>query len=114
MSEPTVFHKILSEEIPSERVYEDEQCIVIKDINPVAPVHLLCIPKEFVRDFSTLTEAHQSLLGHLCLTVSRVAAEQGLAESGYRVVINCGEDGGMEVPYLHVHLIGGKKLSSLQ
>ncbi len=109
----TVFHKILNNEIPSERVFEDDSCIVIKDINPIAPVHLLCIPKEFIKDISTVSPDNQSLLGHLMLTCSTVAESQGLSPSGYRLVINCGNDAGMEVPYLHIHIIGGKQLSGL-
>lgn len=113
MSEETVFHKIVTGDIPSDKVYEDEKCLVIKDINPSAPVHLLCIPKEYIRDFSTLTSDHEQLLGHLFLVASKVSAEMGIAQSGYRIVVNCGEDGGMEIPYLHIHILGGKKLPAL-
>ncbi|MCB0328159.1 MAG: histidine triad nucleotide-binding protein [Bdellovibrionales bacterium] len=113
MTESTVFHKILAGEIPSERVHEDSRCIVIRDINPQAPVHLLCIPKEYIRDISVVTESQESILGHLLLVASSVAANEGLVAGGFRVVVNCGEDGGMEVPYLHLHILGGKKLPSL-
>lgn len=109
----TVFSKIIAGEIPSERVYEDDQCIVIRDIHPQSPVHLLCIPKEELRDLSVVGEGDKPLLGHMLLVVSLVAKEQGLNESGYRVVINYGRDGGMEVPHLHLHLLGGKKLPPL-
>ncbi|NBW41842.1 histidine triad nucleotide-binding protein [bacterium] len=114
MSEITVFHKILAGEIPADKVYEDERCIVIRDIQPQAPVHLLCIPKEFIRDVSSISqETDPALLGHLLFVASQVARNEGIESSGYRLIFNCGEDSGQEVPYLHLHIIGGKKLPSL-
>ncbi|MCB0319424.1 MAG: histidine triad nucleotide-binding protein [Bdellovibrionales bacterium] len=109
----TVFHKIVRREIPAEIVFEDEQCVVIRDIHPVARIHLLCIPKEYIADLSAVNATHEGVLGHLLLVASQVAHREGIAESGFRVVVNCGKDGGMEVPYLHVHLLGGEQLAPL-
>lgn len=114
MSEITVFHKIIAGDLPAERVYEDDQCVVIRDIQPQAPVHLLCIPKEFIRDIGATDESTDpTLLGHLLLVAAKVARTEGIESTGYRLILNCGEDSGLEVPYLHLHIIGGKKLPSL-
>jgi len=102
----TVFAKIIAGEIPSNKLYEDEHCIVIPDINPVAAVHVLVIPKKPIKMLSEAGAEDQALLGHLMLTVGKVAEQLGVSE-GYRVIINNGADGGQTVFHLHLHIIAG-------
>jgi len=104
----TIFHKIIKREIPAEILYEDDECIAIKDIVGVAPVHFLVIPKESIDMLSKAEKKQQMLLGHLLLVANKVAKEQEL--NGYRVVINSGSEGGQTVFQLHIHVIGGRKL----
>lgn len=106
----TLFEKIIAREIPAEILHEDDQCIAIVDINPQAPVHFLVIPKKPVERLGKAGNGDTGLLGHLLLTAARLAAGSGIAESGYRVVINNGRDGGESVPHLHVHVLGGRPL----
>lgn len=110
MSE-TVFTKIIRKEIPAKIVYEDELCLAFHDIHPRAPVHVLVIPKKPIANLEDLKPEDQALVGHLFLSLQRVARELGVAENGYRVVINCREHGGQEVAHLHLHLLGGRPLS---
>jgi len=107
----TLFQKIIDREIPANIAHEDEFCIAIHDINPQAPVHLLVIPKKFIPRIAEATEADKALLGHLLLSAAAIAKKLGIAESGYRVVINNGSDGGESVPHLHVHLLGRRPLA---
>lgn len=102
----TVFAKIIAGEIPSNKLYEDEHCIVIPDINPVAAVHVLVIPRKPIKMLSEASAEDQALLGHLMLTVGKVAEQLGVSE-GYRVIINNGVDGGQTVFHLHLHIIAG-------
>ena len=102
----TVFGKIIAGEIPSNKLYEDELCIVIPDINPVAPVHVLVIPKKPIEKLSDASAEDQALLGHLMLTVGKVAEQLGVSD-GYRVVVNNGANGGQTVFHLHLHIIAG-------
>jgi histidine triad (HIT) family protein len=106
----TLFEKIIAREIPATIVSEDERCVVLQDINPQAPVHLLVIPKKPLPRMAEATAEDEALLGHLLLVAGRMAEESGLGKSGYRVVINNGRDGGESVPHLHVHLLGGRPL----
>lgn len=108
--EDCIFCKILSKEIPSQIVFEDEEIFAFKDINPVAPVHILVIPKEHIKSVNELEEKHESLIGKIFLLIKKLASEYEVAQSGYRVVTNVGSDGGQEVGHLHFHLIGGKEL----
>lgn len=107
----SIFTKIINREIPAEIVFENERVIVIKDIKPQAPVHLLVIPKNEINGISTAENEDKEVLGELLLAAKEVAAKSGVAESGYRLVINDGSDGGQEVPHLHIHVLGGKKLA---
>ena len=107
----TLFEKIIARQLPAGIVHEDDLCIAIRDIAPAAPVHILVIPKKPVERVGMATEADRGLLGHLLLTAARIAWEEGLGESGYRLVINNGRDGGEAVPHLHVHLLGGRPLA---
>ncbi|GIX07726.1 MAG: histidine triad nucleotide-binding protein [Candidatus Poribacteria bacterium] len=104
----TVFSKIIRKEIPAEIVYEDEEVIAFKDIRPQAPVHVLVVPKEPIETIADATEAQAELLGKLLVRTAEVARQLGIAESGYRLVINHGRDAGQEVLHLHIHLLGGR------
>jgi len=106
----TLFQKIIDREIPAKLAYEDDLCIAIHDINPQAPVHLLVIPKKLIARVGEATSADQATLGHLLLTAASLARKLGLADTGYRLVINNGRDGGESVPHLHIHLLGQRPL----
>jgi histidine triad (HIT) family protein len=106
---PTIFKRIIDREIPADIVYEDDRCLAFRDINPQAPVHLLIIPKEEIPSLADADEEDTVLLGHL-LSTARMLAEQMRLANGYRVVINCGPDGGQSVDHLHLHLLGGRNL----
>ena len=106
----TLFSKIIRREIPADIVYEDDLAIAFRDIQPQAPVHILVIPKKPIVKLADADPEDQALLGHLLLTVQRVAAQEGLT-NGYRTVINTGEDGGQTVYHLHIHLLGGRALT---
>ncbi len=111
MTDPCIFCRIAGKQLPSPLLHEDEQCVVFRDINPQAPTHLLAVPKRHIAQLNDLTAADAALLGHLVITVTALARRAGLAGSGYRVVINCGPDGGQTVPHLHAHLLGGRPMS---
>jgi histidine triad (HIT) family protein len=102
----TIFGKIARGEIPAEKLYEDEHCIVINDINPQAPVHVLVIPKNPIEKLSDVQPEHQELLGHLMLVVAKMVDQLGVAD-GFRVIINNGADGGQTVFHLHIHIVAG-------
>ena len=106
----TVFQKIIDREIPADIVYEDDVCVAFRDIDPQAPVHCLSVPKKVVPRLSEAKSDDDDLLGHLLLTVAKVAKITGVSETGFRTVINCGTDGGETVPHLHIHLLGGRLL----
>lgn len=105
-----IFCKIANKEIPSNIVFEDDDVIAFNDLNPEAPVHVLVIPKKHIASLSDAKPEDQQLLGKLMLTIQKIAAEQGIAENGYRVVTNCGEQGGQTVMHLHFHLLGGREM----
>jgi len=105
-----VFCKIVKKEIPTEIVYEDEKIIAFKDIKPVAPIHILIIPKKHIPTIDHLEKKDRELIGELFLVAQKIAREQGVSESGYRLIANVGEDAGQTVDHLHLHLIGGEKL----
>lgn len=110
MNEKTLFEKICDKEIPAQIVHEDPRCIAFRDISPQAPVHILIIPRQPIPRIGLAAEEDQSLLGHLLLTAANIARSEGVADSGYRLVINNGADGGEAVPHLHIHLLAGRKL----
>jgi len=105
-----LFCKIINREIPSEIVYEDEKFFVFKDINPIAPVHILIIPKKHIHSINHLEVEDKELIGELFLTAKKIAKDLKIIESGYRLVFNVGKEAGQTVDHLHLHLIGGKKL----
>jgi histidine triad (HIT) family protein len=110
MPEKTIFGKIIDREIPADIVFEDEQCLAFRDINPQAPEHVLLIPKKAIPRLDDLNEDDRPLAGHLLALVPRLAKQLGL-ENGYRVVVNCGPEGGQEVEHLHLHLLGGRQMN---
>ncbi|MFT7414063.1 MAG: histidine triad (HIT) family protein [Methylophagaceae bacterium] len=105
-----IFCKIIAGDIPSAKVYEDDQIFVFKDINPKAAVHLLVIPKIHLDSLDSLAVEHQALIGHMMLKLPELAQAQGL-NNGFRTIINTGPDGGQEVDHLHMHILGGKDLA---
>ena len=107
----TIFQKIIDREIPAKLAHEDDHCIAIHDINPQAPVHVLVIPKKLIPRVAEAKADDQAVLGHLLLSAAAVAKKLGLEQSGFRVVINNGRDGGETVPHLHVHVLGGRPLA---
>ena len=110
MSERTLFEKIIDREIPANIAYEDSDCIVIHDIDPQAPVHMLVIPKKRIARVAEMEESDQSLIGRLVWVAQWQAREQGLDE-GFRIVINNGPQGGESVPHLHMHVLGKRQLA---
>ncbi len=108
---PCIFCKIAAGEIASRQVYRDDAIVAFHDVNPQAPVHILVIPHKHVASLADLTEADTELAGRLQLVATQVAAEAGLAGSGYRVVVNCGADACQSVPHLHLHVMGGRQFS---
>ena len=106
----TLFKKIIDKEIPAQIVYEDEFCLAFKDLHPQAPTHVLLIPKEEISALSQASEKDAPLLGHLMLKAREIASKLGLAEKGYRLVINNGEEGGQTVFHLHIHILGGRPM----
>ncbi len=106
-----LFCKIVAGGIPAAKIFEDERAVVFRDINPQAPTHALVIPRAHVASLAEAGEGDESLLGHLLLVAARVARDEGLAESGYRTVINTGAGAGQTVFHIHVHLLGGRRLT---
>lgn len=106
----TIFKKIIDRELPAEIVYEDDRCLAFKDINPAAPTHVLVIPKREIPSLAAVVDSDEALVGHLVLVCTKLAVELGL-DNGYRVVCNCGSDGGQTVDHLHFHLLGGRAMS---
>ena len=106
-----VFCQIVAGKLPSEILYQDEEIIAFRDISPMAPVHLLVVPRRHVTYLSELSEADSPLMGHMIVIANRLAKKEGIAESGYRLVINSGKEGGQIVLHLHLHVLGGRQLS---
>jgi len=109
--EDCIFCKIIAKEIPSQVVYEDDDILAFRDINPMAPVHVLIVPKPHISSLQELNAGHAGLMSHMVLASGEIAKSEGVAEKGYRLAVNCGPDGGQLVPHLHMHLLGGHKLS---
>jgi len=110
MKTDCIFCKIIAGEIPSDIVYQDEEVVAFRDINPLAPTHLLIIPKKHIPSLASISETESPLIGHMVNVANQLARKEGIAKKGYRLVINCGEQGGQLVPHLHMHLLGGRKL----
>jgi len=105
-----IFCKIVNNEISSDTVYQDGKIMAFRDINPIAPVHILLVPCEHIAKVSDLDETDASIVAHMVNVANQLAKQEGVAESGYRLVINCGKQGGQLVPHLHMHLLGGRQL----
>lgn len=106
----TIFTKIINREIPADIVYEDEQILAFKDIHPLAPVHVLIIPKKEIPSMNDLEDADQALMGKMLMVARNIAKDLNISEKGYKLLFRVGEHGGQEVKHIHLHLIGGARL----
>lgn len=106
----TIFAKVIRGEVPSDKVYEDDRVTAFRDIDPVAPVHILIVPNRVIPTLNDLTDEDESLAGHMLLVAAKIARAEGIADRGYRLIVNCNPEGGQVVYHLHVHLIGGRPL----
>jgi|UniRef100_A0A7C1JBN3 histidine triad (HIT) family protein len=113
MATETIFSKIIRREVPSDIVYQDEQVTAFRDINPQAPVHILIVPNKLIPTANDVTEEDEQLLGHMFVVAKQIAAQEGIAESGYRLLVNCNRDAGQEIYHLHIHLLGGRRLGPM-
>ena len=107
----SIFTKIIKREIPAAIVYEDDECIAFRDIDPKAPVHILLVPKKEIPSLAQVTENDKTLLGHLMVKASEIAKAEGISDSGYRVVVNTNKEGGQEVYHIHLHILGGRQMT---
>ncbi len=105
-----IFSKIARGEVETDKVYEDDKVIAFNDINPQAPVHILVIPKEDIESMNDIDETNADIIKHIHIAIKKIVVEKGLDKKGYRIINNCGEQGGQEVPYLHFHILGGRNL----
>ncbi len=105
-----LFCKIINNEIPSTKIYEDEKVLAFNDINPQSPVHILIIPKKHITSMNDFDETNIDILSHIFLVIKSIAKDKGLKEKGYRIVNNCGEQGGQTVDHIHFHLLGGRNM----
>lgn len=110
MMQDCIFCKIVNGEIPSEKIYEDDMVLSFKDIEPAAPAHVLIIPKKHISSLNAVTEEDSKIIAHVFIIAKKIAKELGIDKDGYRVVSNCGENGGQSVPHVHFHLLGGRLL----
>ncbi|PXY96111.1 HIT domain-containing protein [Frischella perrara] len=113
MVKETIFSKIIRREIPSDIIYQDDSVTAFRDISPQAPVHILIIPNKIIPTVNDIGEEDEKVLGHLFTVAAKLAKQEGIDESGYRLIMNCNKDGGQEVYHLHMHLLGGKQLGKL-
>lgn len=109
----TLFAKIVRGEIPSDTVYQDELVTAFRDINPSAPTHILIVPNKVIPTVNDITSEDEQAMGRMLVVAGKIAAEEGIAKDGYRLIINCNEHGGQEVFHLHMHLVGGKSLGPM-
>lgn len=113
MAEETIFSKIIRQEIPTELLYQDELVTAFRDISPQAPTHILIVPNKVIPTVNDVAAEDEQTIGRMVTVAGKLAAKEGIAEDGYRLVINCNEFGGQEVFHLHMHLLGGKRLGPL-
>lgn len=113
MSKPCIFCQIANREMPSDVVYEDKLVTAFKDINPKAPVHILVVPKKHIDTIDHLKPEDEKLVGHMIMAAQKIAREQEISDSGYRLVFNVKHHGGQVVDHIHLHILGGKKLGSM-
>lgn len=113
MAQETIFSKIIRREIPSDIVYQDELVTAFRDIHPQAPTHILIIPNKLIPTTNDVTAEDELALGRLFTVAAKIAQQEGIAESGYRLLVNCNRDSGQEVYHLHMHLLGGRNLGPM-
>jgi histidine triad (HIT) family protein len=113
MPEETIFSKIARGEIPADIVYQDDVATAFRDINPQAPTHILIIPNKIIPTVNDATATDETVLGHLFVVAAKIARTEGIAEDGYRLIVNCNKHGGQEVFHLHVHLMGGRPMGPM-
>lgn len=113
MVQETIFSRIIRREIPSDIVYQDDFVTAFRDISPQAPVHILIIPNKIIPTVNDINEQDEKILGHLFTVAAKIAKQEGIDDSGYRLIMNCNKDAGQEVFHLHMHLLGGKNLGKL-
>jgi len=106
-----IFCRIVAGELPNDTLYQDDQVMAFRDINPLAPTHVLIIPKRHITSLADINDDETSIIGHMVRVANQLARREGIAEKGYRLVVSSGEEGGQIVPHLHLHLLGGRKLS---
>jgi histidine triad (HIT) family protein len=109
----TLFTRIIEGEIPGDIVYRDDLVTAFRDINPLAPVHILIVPNKEIPTVNDITEADEQIVGRMLVVAGKIAAQEGIAGDGYRLIVNCNEHGGQEVFHLHMHLIGGRPLGPM-
>jgi len=107
----TIFSKIIKREIPADILYEDDEVLAFRDVSPKAPTHFLVIPKLEIPTINDIQPSQAELIGKMVLTAQQLAKQEGIAEQGYRLVMNCNEDGGQTVFHIHLHVLGGRGLS---
>ena len=110
---PTLFERIVAREIPADIVFQDDRVTAFRDIHPRAPVHILIVPNKPIPTANDVADEDEALIGHLYTVARELARREGIAESGYRLIVNCNSDGGQEVYHLHLHLLGGKPLGPM-
>jgi histidine triad (HIT) family protein len=113
MAQETIFSKIIRKEIPADIVYQDELVTAFRDINPQAPTHILIVPNKLIPTVNDVTAEDELTLGRLFTVAKRIAEQEGIAESGYRLLVNCNRDAGQEVYHLHMHIFGGRPLGPM-
>lgn len=113
MSEETIFSKIIRKEIPADILYQDDLVTAFRDINPRAPSHVLIIPNKLIPTVNDVQEADELALGRMFTVAKKIAEQEGIAENGYRLLVNCNSHGGQEVYHIHMHLVGGRPLGPL-
>ncbi len=113
MAEETIFSKIIRREIPSDVVYQDDLVTAFRDIAPQAPTHILIVPNILIPTLNDVKDEHEAALGRMVTVAAKIAEQEGIAEDGYRLIINCNRHGGQEVYHIHMHLLGGKVLGPM-
>ncbi len=113
MTEDTIFSKIVKGEIPSDIVYQDDLVTAFRDVNPLAPTHILIVPNKVIPTVADVTPEDEQALGRMFIAAAKLAEDEGVAGDGYRLIVNCGEHGGQEVFHLHMHLLGGRRLGPM-
>ncbi|KDN09607.1 MULTISPECIES: HIT domain-containing protein [unclassified Gilliamella] len=113
MAQETIFSKIIRQEIPADIVFQDDKVTAFRDISPQAPTHVLIIPNKLIPTVNDIKEEDETIIGHMMVVAAKIAKQEGIDESGYRLIMNCNKDAGQEVFHLHMHLLGGKNLGRL-